>query len=832
MRRQLKNLKMASDGSGGARANSNSIWAAAASLLDISIGTAANSGPRFLSPKPLDNTLNSAMVPLPTLAPGLPQLPAQRLFVDVDLDQLNRSFFQAVDDLLTPASAAQAFEQAQNAYTTTALGREALAQKYSQYEVDWLFDAQSPFTGTGDQLAIAQEVFEQQMRAALMTAYSVDTIGQYDVTWNQAVSPAADGYIELFGQVQAMLYGTYSWSGNTISCTANSPHALVTGNQVFMSFAVQTGSVPANALYTVTVIGDATFTISTGSVSGQGSGGFVGTRQNAGLSTAHVGIESSGASPLTFLYGDPDIRDLDVVPFDLRYNVTNLQLFLEPPNNGDEARASLWLQLVDPYPNLPPHIGPDGKLTEIPVVVRQYPTPPTLVSQSWSNFTPKQPSGNPIADGADWSYTYTYQAFIIAQDQINTDVTYNTDISASGGGGGNLQAGPGAGPPYDLFTALARASSVLTAIQSILQNPEDPNWATAFTAFSASVTEVVNNTDWNPAQTFKAAYGLVNVTDHYFVKDVFDDSEQTQDITVTWPTSQGQSSFANVELRLLALDPATPMLTPYKQQTLTRTASSVEVAVKAAPVQPGLGVAQQIVMDGLNVLAAENALAAVQIERNLISLEGPDGKSWSTVPEFIYMTPQVRPSAPTTPFIDNPTPIDVTTLPTRGTATACPSASPSDLCQRIYTIMANLLTDPLQSQSLLEAFRSAGVADDDTTRRVKVGCSFSFPMPSATGQSYDTKSLSPLVPIVLARSFDIDGQQTGQIEDFALVFAKAIDVWALKNSIAYGQGSKPAGATLVFDITLYAALSGVDTPVLRFSNLQLKLTDIEPIQSP
>ncbi len=346
------------------------------------------------------------------------------------------------------------------------------------------------------------------------------------------------------------------------------------------------------------------------------------------------------------------------------------------------------------------------------------------------------------------------------------------------------------------------------------------------------MTEVVNNTAWNPQQNFKAGYRLENVTDHYFVKDVFDNTEQTQDITVTWPDGQGQSSFANVALTLVALDPTTPMLTPYKQQTLTRTASSVEVSVKAAPVAPGLGVAQQIVMDGLNVLAAENALAAVQIERNLISLEGPDGKSWSTVPEFVYMTPQVRPSAPTTPFIDNPTPIDVTTLPGHGTAAACPSASPSDLCQRIYTIMANLLTDPTQSQSLLAAFATAGVADDDTTRRVKVGCSFSFPMPSATGQSYDTKSLSPLVPIVLARSFDIDGQQPGQIGDFSLVFSQAINVWALANAIVYGQASEPAGAMLVFDITLYAALSGVDTPVLRFSNLQLKLTDIEPVQSP
>lgn len=35
------------------------------------------------------------------------------------------------------------------------------------------------------------------------------------------------------------------------------------------------------------------------------------------------------------------------------------------------------------------------------------------------------------------------------------------------------------------------------------------------------------------------------------------------------------------------------------------------------------------------------------------------------------------------------------------------------------------------------------------------------------------------------------------------------------------------GSQTGFDITLYAALSGVNTPVLRFSNLQLKLTAID-----
>jgi hypothetical protein len=34
---------------------------------------------------------------------------------------------------------------------------------------------------------------------------------------------------------------------------------------------------------------------------------------------------------------------------------------------------------------------------------------------------------------------------------------------------------------------------------------------------------------------------------------------------------------------------------------------------------------------------------------------------------------------------------------------------------------------------------------------------------------------------------------------------------------------------LVFDITLYAALSSADTPVLQFSSLQLKLSNVSPV---
>ncbi|WP_095197979.1 hypothetical protein [Mesorhizobium carmichaelinearum] len=821
-RKRLKALKLAHDGSGGARAGSQSLWAAAASLLDISIG-AAGGGPRFLSPKPLDNVLNSASVPMPTLSSKLPALPAQQLFIDTDLDQLNRGFFQAVDEVLSPASAAKAFELAPDSYGKIALGRETLAQKYAQYEVDWLFGPQSPFTGTTAALGVARDVFEQQMRAALMTAYSVDTIVQYDVTWNQPVSAAADGNMELFGQIEAVLAGSYSWNGVSLSATSSNPHGLTDGSRVLMIFQTSSGQSPDDGVYAVTVTGDTTFTITT-AASGSGVGTFSATQQNAGLSTAHVGIVSTGASPLTFLYGDPDAGAAAVVPFDLRFAVTNLQFFLAPAGAPDEARPSIWLQLVDPYPQGVPHVGPAGALTKIPVVYRQYPTPPTLISQTWSGFTPTSGSGNPIADGADWSYLYTYQAFLVAQDQINTAVTYNTDLSAASNTPPNLLGSAGPSGPFNLFTALARTSAVYAAIGSVLRNPADPAWADAVAAFATAIGEVTANKDWNLVFNLDFVQGLVNVTDNYVVTDLLQPDGTTRLIDLQWPATQGESSFANVALTVTALDPSN--LTPYPNQHPIQPppTNGLQFEVDNAP--PGnFGVAHTIEVDALNVLAAENALASVQIERNLITLQVADNTAWQVVPEFIYKTPQVRPSQPVTPFIDNATPIDVTTLPGQGSGAACPT-SPSSLCQRIYTVMADLLADPAQEKSLLGAHAAASVTSG-TTRRVKVACSYQFPFPAVAGGAFDGASISPLVPIVLARSFEIDGQQTAQLGDFAALFAEAIAGWASGKSIVFGANAEPAGARLVFDITLYAALSGVNTPVLRFSNLQLNLTDID-----
>jgi hypothetical protein len=200
------------------------------------------------------------------------------------------------------------------------------------------------------------------------------------------------------------------------------------------------------------------------------------------------------------------------------------------------------------------------------------------------------------------------------------------------------------------------------------------------------------------------------------------------------------------------------------------------------------------------------------------------------VSEFIYTTALVRPSQPLTPYIDNE-PTEPPAQPNWIDVAKLTPVTPRTLYQRIYNVMRDLLADAVQARALRAAYRAAGVTTG-TARRVKVACSYQFPVAAVAGAT-DTKiSISPLVPVVMARSFDIDGQDAAALGSFATLFAAAIAGWAHDNGVMFGPKPTLQLAALRFDITLYAKLSGVNTPVLRLNNLQLKVTDIDPVLAP
>jgi hypothetical protein len=146
-------------------------------------------------------------------------------------------------------------------------------------------------------------------------------------------------------------------------------------------------------------------------------------------------------------------------------------------------------------------------------------------------------------------------------------------------------------------------------------------------------------------------------------------------------------------------------------------------------------------------------------------------------------------------------------------------------------MMNDLIGDPGQVMALLAAQQNAGL-DPSAVRRVKVGCSFGYPVVAAAGGTVGLAPIVPMIPVTLARSFTIDGAQPSQISTFAQLYANAVADWSKRNGVIFGANSLPAGGQLVFDVTLYAELSGVNTPVLRLRNLRLSTTDIDPVGAP
>ncbi|HTH99752.1 MAG TPA: hypothetical protein VL752_02300, partial [Acidisoma sp.] len=665
-----------------------------------------------------------------------------------------------LDLMLAPASAAQAFTQARDAYVAMADGRANIATLYATREIDWLFPPQAPFTGNATQWQAARDAFEQQMRAALATAYTTDTIVQYDVSWTSQLPAGIGDLYELFGTV-----------------------------------------VPTD-----------------------------GTALDRGftLSSPHVAIPPSGPGLLTFLFGVNDIRDTAALSLDLSFNATHIQHFLAPASETPpgEARPSIWLQLVNPYAKLP-HLGPDGQATEIPLVFRQFPTPPTLVRQEAlpGSGSGVSESDNPLIAAAAWHLNYVYQVPLTPHDQIVTAVTYNTDLTVSGAAQTRAAAlRTGAPVTYSLFEALARFSATYPVIQPVLTDRASPNWAAAAAVFARLVTDVVTNTTWTPPGiSARASGGLTRITDVYTVTDVADAVGDGRQITLAWDAQE--SSFPGAALSVEALD---PQLVPYPNQVPGRTASAITDRYTPVPPLADDWIVHAVEVAALNVLAAENALAAVQVERNLIEMTDAGGTSWYVQGDYVYMTPIISATQPVTPFIDNATPIDVAALPNQGIGTGCPAEGPpgvTSLCQRLYTLIYDLIGNGGCLTDLLAAHARASTADS-ISRRVKMACSFQYPVASAGGIT-SANPVQPLMPVTLARSFLIDGSNPAQLSDLSSRYAAQVAAWAETNKVAFGSDGL-AGAQFVFDVTLYAELSGLNTPLLRLRRLQLKTADVAP----
>lgn len=257
------------------------------------------------------------------------------------------------------------------------------------------------------------------------------------------------------------------------------------------------------------------------------------------------------------------------------------------------------------------------------------------------------------------------------------------------------------------------------------------------------------------------------------------------------------------------------------------------VTHKYTPVPPLTGnfVTHQVKVKGLTTLLYENGNSGVGVRRNA-SLY-PVETVFSN-PEFIYQTPIVVLTNPLTPFVDNPTPVDI-----YPTVVGSANLDLGDYIRLTLEAMMGLTegnNEPPQGET----------AGAPANRRLKIDARYGFPIGSPSGSSDDTDYFLPLYPAVLVRSFDlpVDGLQdalkewvgksgdpgTNGIKPYAAVLAD----WLQSVDLPLGQPASPdappQGAMLVLDVTLYSQLSSGTNqlPLLRLSDLRLALSAVAP----
>jgi hypothetical protein len=750
---------------------SSSLWAVKQRVVQIQISapytdtTAQTNRSVYFSPKPLYNSLQSETVLVPDYS-NLSNPPApptiQRTFVDVDADVYCRQFFSAFESMMAPdmAAAARRIMEANQTLSTfdqMVQAKAKLACAYSNEQIYWLFAAQQQSTPAQGSEAIAIDEFGQQLRTTLASAYLVDTVVQYPVTWTTPPPSSLSGNVNLFGRVAPP-------TGN---------------NEAGANYTLSTSKVAVNP-------SDGPFTFGAGS---------------------NV-ITAPGM--LSFLFGATSEQAMEAaasVAMNLVYQITHVEYRASADDDWS------WLQLVqtDNLTNVfNVAIGSAGTSVEIPIPLRQYPTPPTLINQSGGSPFTTDPTT--LAQARLWQYVYSYQVQEIAQDVIHTSVTYNT-----GAGGGTASTAKMFAaeddPPVSLFEALCRFYYAYPSLQptlATLSSVTDPTKATAeqlnaILAFCKLVNWMATNTDWFKTfgEKMFAEDGSMSYVTNYAITDVETAGNPAQRTLTMCPASDNPPQsppIANVNILPLLLINNTYQPPPGVTDTLVGSCQEVTYNLPQGQETAGSMVRRQISITGLDIMNTENALAAVQIYRNE-ALFTDDGEAdiWTTYGDFIYKTPAVLFNAETTPLIDNSALVDIADLNNTGKDEMLPLAT--------------------QLDNLFTTLFTGAVTDQTSSRRLTVGCSYGYDISPALG----TEILA-VVPVILIPPQEL-GTDAADLSTFSNNLASAIIAWANSSGLPTTKGSylSEVSATFLFDITIFAALSGTNLPILRLRNLSLSL---------
>lgn len=536
------------------------------------------------------------------------------------------------------------------------------------------------------------------------------------------------------------------------------------------------------------------------------------------VSLGRVGSQQGLAPPLNFLFSIKHPRQYRKLFLSLNYVINEIEFGIRNVPGTDGYQASSWLTLVLPLGSGEgADVGVKTQMSQvqIPIPLRAYPVPPTLLAQSGLASEVTTPPVTPeeaIAQGKSWDYRIDFQSTNAAQDSNHVQVRFNSGPKSqqlSALSPSRLQA---------VFGALAEfidaAPSLTTDLAQLLRVPNQ----TAAIAVSVLDTFANNVAKALGFNSFSALLGAQWPTLTYLYKlQTTAANGQLSELLLSYesgPSGPTGPLWPEVLIRsLTAPTGGTGADAGFIPLTRFGATAGMTATFNYPPDFPAdAPTTQRFLFEDRNVIQNQNGSGGIYLTRNdnLIA-SGPLGAvspSGPTMPEkpiaineaFLYQTPLVSFINPFTPYLSDSTPIDVSNLH----GPSGPVQPPRTLAQYIENIL----------DAILELGLSSPIKADS---EISILCSYAFSIGGPGGEIVATTPIR-LVPAQLLTA--------SSVTDFSKQLSNSILNWP-------GWPGYGGPGELIFDLSVFTTASGDSTseslrPILEFEVLRIPISQIAP----
>jgi hypothetical protein len=522
---------------------------------------------------------------------------------------------------------------------------------------------------------------------------------------------------------------------------------------------------------------------------------------------------SNGVSHLTAAFSSTNPSGQTSYDLNLDYKITNLEHQINAVPGIENYEASAWLTFVIPLdpdpsrsatPTVDSRIGP----ATIPVVLKVFPEPPSLVSQSGiQRLAENSGAATTLEQAKLWDYQFIYAKSAVAQDTIDAEARFNLpdQDGIQGASARALDLFDYLGIFVSAYPGVERSMIDLLRVFPLDSNPTSDGYKRVVKVLSDFYQLVAPlPMAWKEWRREKIAADLTaNATPasaYYFsVQERRDDSNGRLVLTRTLSDRSDAKVYNPATHTLVPLPP--PQITIDVNGTIYRMAPGPEPASFYFIDDSGQYLDWNTAKDlpnraadfaglngaGLDVMGYQNAWSAVQIVRNRDLVRRPDGTVVPTNPAFIYSTQQIRFAGKLTPLLQTARPIDVAAI----------------TAQRYLPLQKHL-------ENLFMTFFNALPMGAEQMLRME--CQYSYLMA-------DNPDLPPIVlPVFLRPPFLY--RVAPMPTPFVTATATLISQWNLAAAPQVSTGK------LLFDLTIFPVLTGSRLPLIRLTGLFLLVRDI------